>query len=125
MMSDLDRGHRDARNDWRTPFQFEPTNGGLGIFFSVTTTSQRAALIGDGFTIMVTNDGYYSAHLALGDETVVATSAHMILLPGVTQCLTLKPEDAVTHAAVITRAAEDEEEEEPSTSIQITRGNGA
>jgi hypothetical protein len=122
-MSDLDRGHRDARTNWRTPFQFEPTNGGLGILLNASTTSQSASLVGDGFTIVATNDGYYAAHLALGDDTVVATTAHMILLPGVTQCFTLKPEDQITHAAVITRASEDEET--PTTAVQITRGNGA
>lgn len=115
-MSDLSRGHNDAHSAWLSPFQFEPSNGGLGIAFTVTTTSQRAALIGAGYTLMVTNDGPVRAHLALGGSSVIATTSYMALLPGTSQCFTIKPDDSITHAAVITASG--------STSVQITRGNG-
>lgn len=114
-MSDLERGHGDARNNWRSPFQFEPSNGGLGIQFTASGDSQRAALVGEGFTIMVTVEGENAVHLALGDDTIEAISAYMLCIPG-SQCFTLKPEDRVTHAAVITRTG--------TAFIQITRGNG-
>lgn len=115
-MSDLSRGHHDAHTAWSSPFQFEPSNGGLGIAFTVTTTSQSAALVGSGFTLMVTNDGPVRAHLALGGSNVTATTAYMVLLPGTSQCFTIKPDDNITYAAVITSAGE--------TFVQITRGNG-
>lgn len=115
-MSDLARGQNDARSAWLSPFQFEPSNGGLGVELDVTSTSQRVELVGNGFTIMVTNDGPSSAHMALGDGNVEATDAHLLLIPA-SQCFTLKPEDQITHVALKTRDG-------ATAFVQITRGNG-
>jgi hypothetical protein len=114
-VSDLDHGHNDARHNWQSPFQFE-LNGGLGVEITATTTSARVELVGEGFTISVVNDGDVSVSLALGDDTVVATTAHKRILAGIDTVFTLRPESNITHAAVICRTG--------TTNVQITRGNG-
>lgn len=107
---------QQARADWTTPYAFEPSNGGLGINLAATSSSSRAALLGSGFIICVSNEGDVGAFLALGDSSVTATTNHQYLQPGTTQVFALSEITGATHAAVITRSG--------STNIQITRGFG-
>lgn len=79
-------------------------------------TSSRRELVGDGLTIRVKVGRGGDACLALGGADIEATTDFMELEAGVTECFTLRQEDNITHAAVITRYG--------ATTVQITRGYG-
>lgn len=105
---------REARQAFVSYYPFELANGGLGISLSATTSSSRAALVGDGRQVLVTNTGNVEAYVFFGDVTAVATTACVTILPGIPYTLTI-PVDA-THAACITASG--------TTTVQITRGYG-
>lgn len=110
-----------ARSYWITPFAFQPSGGGLGVSLALTTTSgssSRTALVGIGNTFAISNTGDVWAHVALGDSSVVATTAYMPIPPGTTVTISLNDdrETAWTHVAGITASG--------TTTIQISRGFG-
>jgi hypothetical protein len=105
---------REARSAFISPYPFEMVNGGEGVSLSLTTASGRAAMVGDGRQVLVSNLGYVVAHLAFGNSSVVATAAFTAIFPGIPYTLTV-PQDA-THVAGITA--------DGATTVQITRGYG-
>lgn len=108
----------EARNAYISQFAFELVDGGIGISLDLTTTSgtsSRTALpVIDGYQVLIQNIGQYPAHLRFGLSDVVATTACVVIFPGIPYTLTID-EDA-THVAGITTIA--------ITTVQITRGNG-
>lgn len=109
----------EARNAYISQFAFELVDGGLGIsLVDLTTTSgttSRTALpVLDGYQVLIQNIGAWPAHLRFGASNVVATTACVVIFPGIPYTLTID-EDA-THVAGITTTG--------TTTVQITRGNG-
>ena len=109
-----------ARAYWITPYPFEPSGGGLGVSLACTTTSgtsNRAALVGEGNSFVVSNTGSAWGHIAFGDSSIAATTAYMPVPPDTTVVISLNARSPEwTHVAGITAAG--------TTTIQITRGFG-
>ena len=108
----------EARNAYVSQFAFELVDGGLGISLALTTTSgtsSRTELPAlDGYQVLIQNIGSYPAHLRFGTSSVVATTACVVIFPGIPYTLTI--DEDVTHVAGITTTS--------TATVQITRGNG-
>lgn len=104
---------RDARQAFISYYPFEMVNGGLGVSMAVSTTSSRVALVGEGQQVIITNLGSATAHLFFGDDTAVATTACIAILPGYPYTLTIPV--GATYVAGIALSA---------TTVQISRGYG-
>ena len=97
---------RDARSAWLSDYPFESQNGGLGVSLACTTSSgsTRAALVGSGSVLMLTNVSTETAYIAWGDSSITATTSYFPLLPGTKEIVTLSTEGgtSTTHVAGIT-----------------------
>jgi len=109
---------RDARQNWISAYPFELITGGLGVSLSCSTSSTRAALVGIGNALVVTNSGTVTAWMALGTSTITATTSYMPILAGTVSIFTIPADelDSVTHVAAITSSG--------TTTLNVNRGYG-
>lgn len=107
---------QNARATWTSPYPFELLNGGLGLSLSCTGTSARAALVGEGNAIVITNTSAYWVWVAFGTSSVVATASYFPIPPGTQLTVMLAQGDTSTHVAGITGGA--------TATINVHRGHG-
>jgi hypothetical protein len=98
-----------AKNAWTTPYAFESMNGGLGRRLTPGTgtgTSSRVTLLGEGNALSLHNKGSVTVYVAWGNSSVVATTAHWGVDPGVKEVVSLPKDGSATHVAAITDTGE-------------------
>jgi hypothetical protein len=93
---------REARAAWISAYPFESANGCLGVAISATTSSSRAALVGSGNVLVLTNVGDVTVYVALGDSSITATTSYYPILPGTKETMTLPDDGSLTYVAGIT-----------------------
>lgn len=97
---------------------FKLTNGAVGVSLSATSTSSRAAIVGNGDTLVVSNPGDKWAYLVLGNSTVTATTSGYPIPPGTQQDFLLDDGAAYAtapYAAAITSGSD-------TTTVLVHRG---
>lgn len=103
---------------------FQPFEGGNGVLLAVTSTTGSAFVPGtqtdndSNLRVLVTNTGFYSASIRLGQSGVIATTANMSILPGCAYLLTPPyANPSGVYIAAICATGQ-------TTSLQVTAGIG-
>ncbi len=93
-----------AKKAWITPYTFESMNGGLGTRLSVTGSSSRGALVGEGAAMTLCNPGTVTVYAAWGTSGVTATTSGWPVLPGTKEVVSLPKNGTATYVAGITES---------------------
>lgn len=91
-----------ARQYWISAYPFEPTNSGLGVSLTCSTSSARAELVGRGNVLSIYNAGPNTVHCVIGGSSIEATTAGYPVRAGTSRDISIT--DETTHLAAITES---------------------